>query len=567
MPTSLRTSKLAAIVSAVAIVLLAMPTALGFEVELIVSTLGATSDIGITDEPSPGEIRSRPIQGMESFSISADGNWWAGKFDVEFDTPTDAVHLRGQGSAITDVIWQAGVTPFPAPYSDLTGNISHHSLSFETSINNNGLVAGAISNSSSNLSGEPNSFIYTFDGSAISIVAAAGETIPAYPNAQYGDFLFGGQGQHGVNVLNNGQAAFLSERDFGADLPADYGVAVTNNGTTAIGPQLGVTAYPNGTLERWDQSDLVVTPDGTKFLFQGETDAAVNADDIIVYGDVGTNGTAVLQENVTPIGGGTFDSAWLGSLAPNGDWYAIGGLTDGFTHVAIKNGELLAKSGDPAPNGFNYGFGPNGGNAGGAIDGNSHGNYIWIWGTNNPDTEADELLVYNGDTVLLAEGDTISLDFGDGNGLTDVIVDEFKAFDGRIGDNGWVYLFVQLDSMAGNNLAEAFIRLYVDQEIEVLAGDYNLDGRVDTADYTRWRDNLGAAGSTLGDGRDPSNLGVVNAQDYAWWKANFGANSGAAFASQPASVPEPSSLVVVLTCLSAIAGHVICGGTRRNTCD
>lgn len=72
-------------------------------------------------------------------------------------------------------------------------------------------------------------------------------------------------------------------------------------------------------------------------------------------------------------------------------------------------------------------------------------------------------------------------------------------------------------------------------------GDYNDDGVVNAADYTKWRDNLGGAGSTLLN-RDPANTGVVSQADYNSWKAHFGEIGGAGSLSAGA-VPEPGTLV------------------------
>jgi hypothetical protein len=76
-----------------------------------------------------------------------------------------------------------------------------------------------------------------------------------------------------------------------------------------------------------------------------------------------------------------------------------------------------------------------------------------------------------------------------------------------------------------------------------LVGDYNTDGKVDAADYTVWRDKLGAAGNTLPN-RDPNNNGVISPADYNSWKANFGQMLGSG-ALNSAAVPEPASLALV----------------------
>jgi hypothetical protein len=65
-------------------------------------------------------------------------------------------------------------------------------------------------------------------------------------------------------------------------------------------------------------------------------------------------------------------------------------------------------------------------------------------------------------------------------------------------------------------------------------GDYNNNGSVDAADYVLWRN-----GSPLqNEGVTPNS---TTPEDYNFWRARFGANSGSAAASS-AAVPEPVAL-------------------------
>jgi hypothetical protein len=74
-----------------------------------------------------------------------------------------------------------------------------------------------------------------------------------------------------------------------------------------------------------------------------------------------------------------------------------------------------------------------------------------------------------------------------------------------------------------------------------LTGDYNLDGRVDAADYSVWRDTRGSTTDLRANGDNTgASFGVVDEADYTAWKNNFGAASPAA----AASIPEPSALIV-----------------------
>ncbi|MGL4512964.1 MAG: hypothetical protein ACRCT8_07710 [Lacipirellulaceae bacterium] len=85
----------------------------------------------------------------------------------------------------------------------------------------------------------------------------------------------------------------------------------------------------------------------------------------------------------------------------------------------------------------------------------------------------------------------------------------------------------------------------------VVAGDYNNDGVVNAADYTRWRDNVGAAAGTLPN--DPAG-GVIGPAQYTQWSLNYGAVGFNGGSSHATSVPEPSAalaLVLVTTLHSA----------------
>ena len=84
-----------------------------------------------------------------------------------------------------------------------------------------------------------------------------------------------------------------------------------------------------------------------------------------------------------------------------------------------------------------------------------------------------------------------------------------------------------------------------------LPGDFNGDNIVDAADYTVWRDNLGAAdeSSLMGNG---DGLDGVDPGDYALWKSNFGATPGSG-ALGTAAVPEPATWTLALLVGAALA--------------
>ena len=77
----------------------------------------------------------------------------------------------------------------------------------------------------------------------------------------------------------------------------------------------------------------------------------------------------------------------------------------------------------------------------------------------------------------------------------------------------------------------------------ILPGDYNDDGNVDAADYTLWRDNLGANSDTL---PNNPNSGTIGMAEYNTWVANFGVIIGS---SSLQAIPEPSSLAMIAVAL------------------
>ena len=76
-----------------------------------------------------------------------------------------------------------------------------------------------------------------------------------------------------------------------------------------------------------------------------------------------------------------------------------------------------------------------------------------------------------------------------------------------------------------------------------LPGDYNANGTVDAADFTVWRDILGATVATPGAGADGNGDGRIEAGDYQFWKQRFGVVAGGA-AEVAGAVPEPESLLL-----------------------
>lgn len=103
-----------------------------------------------------------------------------------------------------------------------------------------------------------------------------------------------------------------------------------------------------------------------------------------------------------------------------------------------------------------------------------------------------------------------------------------------------------------------------------IPGDYNRDGLADAADYTIWRDTVGAR-VPVGSGADGYADGVIDGQDYAVWKAGYSGNVGSG-AGRGETVPEPYSsalLVSAILMLSSAATarrRVAVAGSVRVRC-
>jgi hypothetical protein len=93
-------------------------------------------------------------------------------------------------------------------------------------------------------------------------------------------------------------------------------------------------------------------------------------------------------------------------------------------------------------------------------------------------------------------------------------------------------------------------RLYTEGILAVgpgVAGDYNGNGVVDAADYTVWRNNVGAPAGTL---RNDADLTVIGRAQSNTWKAHYGMSLMSAGAAKGVAVPEPTGLALLaLACL------------------
>jgi hypothetical protein len=94
----------------------------------------------------------------------------------------------------------------------------------------------------------------------------------------------------------------------------------------------------------------------------------------------------------------------------------------------------------------------------------------------------------------------------------------------------------------------AYFDNFIVRSDTLLAGDYDQNGIVNTADYSLWKQNFGAT-VAAGSGADGNGNGKIDAADYTIWRDHLGASliggSGSGSLSSSA-VPEPSALMLLL---------------------
>jgi hypothetical protein len=177
-----------------------------------------------------------------------------------------------------------------------------------------------------------------------------------------------------------------------------------------------------------------------------------------------------------------------------------------------------------------------------------------------------------GDLSLVArEGDVIDVDPGPGqvlktissfsfaNGSGTTVFDSASA---AFNDAGQIAWQAQFTAASGGGTA-VFLTTLPPAVDPTLFGDYNVDGKVDAADYAVWRKFEGTMTTLPNDPHD----GTIGALQFDTWRANFGntadsgaaatagsdATGGALSGASASAVPEPATLVTLIFALGLLA--------------
>ncbi len=165
--------------------------------------------------------------------------------------------------------------------------------------------------------------------------------------------------------------------------------------------------------------------------------------------------------------------------------------------------------------------------------------------TGNTAVQAGTLRISNrslADTanVLLSTGSTLDLQFsGAADTIKSLLVNNISQVIGLWGAVGNASALYHTPLITGAGVLQI--------TSGPIAGDYNNDGEVDSADYVMWRTAFGSATLT---NRDPNNAGAVGQADYDSWRAHVGQTAGSGVGTGSGAdiiaiaAPEPSAFVL-----------------------
>ena len=371
-------------------------------------------------------------------------------------------------------------------------------------------------------------------------------------------------------VMNNlGDVAFKSTLGPGLDSDTNVGVFGEFGGTLGLVARAGDAAPGGGAGVHFqnnfsdpvinDAGNIAFSTDTTRKTFNGVPDQGVWASrngSLAKVAMTGDSAPGTAQQFYFPFGAPVINAqgrtAFTANLSgPN----QIGGPNYSIWSEGRSGSlELIARQGQQAP-GLPGGFVFSGDFQDPAI--NSSGRIAFM-GRVLPDATGNTWGIWAQDQNFNLQLVALAGNPVDGSGVAgNINYGEFTFVGGSGGqdgrrtgfnDHGQVAFRAGLDSgiQAGfvSNLAAFGIPS---------SGDYNGDGVVDAADYTVWRDTLGSTTNLAADG---NGNGVIDAGDYDIWTSNFGKTVGSGSgASANGAVPEPASLLLLLSGTLAICSH------------
>lgn len=153
------------------------------------------------------------------------------------------------------------------------------------------------------------------------------------------------------------------------------------------------------------------------------------------------------------------------------------------------------------------------------------------------DEEWGSTISFDSEIPVSLNSATLNLDFATNVEVTSQVGRTFRLFD-------WTGVTPVGEFTVSSDYVWNLFNLYSTGEVTLLAtlpGDYNNDGTVNLADYTVWRNKLGATG--IGLAADGNGDAVVDAADYIVWKSSFGQSAESGITG--VQVPEPATWLIL----------------------
>ncbi len=415
----------------------------------------------------------KEFTGLLELHTSFDGNWWI--FKGFIDDPENDVIVYGDGTDGANgalAAWEA----MPTGLGDGT---SHNFLDSSCGINDSGEYAyGSRLDGATSLTDEI--ILASNDVGGESVAFRESDPAPGLADpGGAGDEIFGNS-LNSPSRLNDGTVCVKAdqiENILSSHESACYigAVPVAQEGEMSAGDDTygGFSALGGNYFD--------TSASGLDWIVEADVDPSplASVEAVVV------NGNVQIQDGDTlPGAAAAVDGVFGVRMTGAGNWVARGDVVGDDDWVAINlaaRGAFYIHTGDPITTGSAETWGA----SVGGVNASSDGSYIISGNTSNPDTDLDNVMVLNSETVILREGDPVDLD---GNGVADddVEVNSFSPNDLAINPDGDVIAFITLrQTSTGTTLGDAFIVIDVETGGPCSAADLAEPfGQLDFSDVT-----------------------------------------------------------------------------------
>jgi hypothetical protein len=380
-------------------------------IEVIYTKIPGTPKAAV---PGAVDLTGAPIatdfRAMEDLWVSPDGARWLLKGRTQAGSDMETILLMGSGTTGTRLAQEGNFIPGGGADEryDFFGSSG---ITFD-STNRFAFTARARTMATGSTSAPNGQRVLYFDGSTITLRFKEGDLIGGLMDTgATGDEKFGNS-VGSVHLLDDGRIGSQDSTITGISTTRRPAIMYDATGFKQSNVST-FTGIDGSTTETWATllANLFnTTPDGAHWMAQGRAVSQASSATILVR-----DNAAVLATGTTIPGSTvTVDAIFAYAQLPNGTWYARGDEV-GDNDWAVKNGVVVAKTGDPITPGSTEHWGA----VFQAFNGNRAGDWVLAGTTDNPDAGRNEVVVYNGAggaMVLAREGDPVDIN---GNGMFD----------------------------------------------------------------------------------------------------------------------------------------------------